>query len=292
MDLTNLNDTAGIQALLEKLRSSQVWQDTINSGHNDVTSLPQRSTEATLGQASHPDPDLETAEGTQASQAHEDPPIAPSPGPSVASLLSQLHAPLNPDHDTWDLHSTLYQPATQNVAHARDAVSYNAGPTIPIVDLTTSSVSEPSPPVRADQSLRALTFQQSLPHFVRLSEDPAFVSAIKSMKEEQARLERQLWEERRTIQKSHEEKVKVERTKAQLTGGGISQYQANMMSDAFRRELQKFDAERVLPAWDGLLKKQQTALEALGVPGMYPTSERSDREKQQRIVQVLAGVAD
>lgn len=43
------------------------------------------------------------------------------------------------------------------------------------------------------------------------------------------------------------------------------------MIDNFRQELQKFDAERVLPAWDGLLMKQQTTLESLGVPTMFPT---------------------
>lgn len=44
------------------------------------------------------------------------------------------------------------------------------------------------------------------------------------------------------------------------------------MMDNFRRELQKFDVERVLPAWDGLLAKQQAALESLGVPTMFPTT--------------------
>jgi hypothetical protein len=51
-----------------------------------------------------------------------------------------------------------------------------------------------------------------------------------------------------------------------------------MMNDAFRKELQKFDAERVLFAWDGLLQKQQSSLEALGVPTMFPTDLQADRE--------------
>ena len=51
-----------------------------------------------------------------------------------------------------------------------------------------------------------------------------------------------------------------------------------MMSDAFRQELRKFDAQRVLPAWDGLVAKQQARLEALGVPAMFPTTSKSDRE--------------
>ena len=41
--------------------------------------------------------------------------------------------------------------------------------------------------------------------------------------------------------------------------------------DSFRRELRKFDLERVLPAWDGMLTRQQAALESIGIPTMYPT---------------------
>lgn len=50
------------------------------------------------------------------------------------------------------------------------------------------------------------------------------------------------------------------------------------MAESFRAELQKFDRERVLPAWDGLVTKQQVALEALGVPAMFPTTLVADRE--------------
>ena len=50
------------------------------------------------------------------------------------------------------------------------------------------------------------------------------------------------------------------------------------MTDSFRAELRKFDRERVLPAWDGLVTKQQIALEALGVPTMFPSTEAMDRE--------------
>lgn len=50
------------------------------------------------------------------------------------------------------------------------------------------------------------------------------------------------------------------------------------LTDSFCAELQRFDRERVLPAWDGLLAKQQAALEALGVPAMFPTAQAADRE--------------
>jgi hypothetical protein len=50
------------------------------------------------------------------------------------------------------------------------------------------------------------------------------------------------------------------------------------MSDNFRKELRKFDVERVLPAWDALVRGQQARLEALKVPTMFITSETGDVE--------------
>lgn len=51
-----------------------------------------------------------------------------------------------------------------------------------------------------------------------------------------------------------------------------------MMSTSFRKELYKFDVERVLVAWDGMMAKQQMALEVLAVPGMFVSSSSSDVE--------------
>lgn len=51
-----------------------------------------------------------------------------------------------------------------------------------------------------------------------------------------------------------------------------------MMQAAFKKELEKFDRERVLLAWDGLIAKQQTALALQGVPTMFMTNDSNDRE--------------
>ena len=51
-----------------------------------------------------------------------------------------------------------------------------------------------------------------------------------------------------------------------------------MMRDAFRRELTRFDLERALVAWDGLIAQQQAALEARGVPCMFISTRPEDRE--------------
>jgi hypothetical protein len=48
------------------------------------------------------------------------------------------------------------------------------------------------------------------------------------------------------------------------------------MSDNFQKELRKFDVERILPAWDALVRGQQARLEALKVPTMFVTSETGD----------------
>jgi hypothetical protein len=50
------------------------------------------------------------------------------------------------------------------------------------------------------------------------------------------------------------------------------------MSDSFGMELKKFDAERVLPAWDGLVRGQQARLEALKVPTMFVTNDAGEAE--------------
>jgi Na+-transporting NADH:ubiquinone oxidoreductase subunit NqrD len=49
-----------------------------------------------------------------------------------------------------------------------------------------------------------------------------------------------------------------------------------MMNDAYRRDLQRFDTERVLLAWDALIQRQQVALETLGVPTMFATTSQAD----------------
>jgi len=51
-----------------------------------------------------------------------------------------------------------------------------------------------------------------------------------------------------------------------------------MITDAFKKEISKFDLERVLPAWDGLISRQQQELAQLSVPTMFLTSDSDDRK--------------
>lgn len=82
------------------------------------------------------------------------------------------------------------------------------------------------------------------------------------------------------------------------------------MREGFVKQLDKFNKERVFPAWDALVHRQQAKLETLGVPTMYRTDSGADRhvssyktmfvnllnhlirivQRQQRIVQILEGV--
>lgn len=55
-----------------------------------------------------------------------------------------------------------------------------------------------------------------------------------------------------------------------------------MLTQAYEKELRRFDAERVLPAWDGLVTSQQAALAQLKVPAMFPTAVKADREASAR----------
>jgi len=253
-------DPAGVKALLDQLRASQAWQQTI--ANSDTTPSP----------------------------AHEEPlPTASSspPSPTVASLLSQLSAPaVDPPPDASISQTALATP----LAHSFKLSSLPPPDSIPAAPTATTT---PVPSSAPRQDLRSCTFQQALPHLARLAEDAEFVSAVTAMKQNQNELERRLLDERRGVQKAQQEKVKKALTRASMIGAGtMTQYEANSMTEAFRRELVKFDTERALPAWDGLISKQQSELEGLGVPSMYLTTLTADRERQQRVVHVLAGMGE
>ena len=49
-----------------------------------------------------------------------------------------------------------------------------------------------------------------------------------------------------------------------------------MMQRAYRKDLENFDRERVLSAWQALVKTQQAAMEKRGVPAMFVTIAKVD----------------
>ncbi|KAF9649316.1 hypothetical protein BDM02DRAFT_1861961 [Thelephora ganbajun] len=243
-----MDNTDGVKALLDKLRSSQALQQTIAA--SDPPLLPA--------------PALLESRGDSNTDVR----------PSVASLLAQLA-------DARTEYPPLPPP---DLAQSRPSVVVTPGGSPGIAD---------APPRESTGSdrhdLHAFSFQQTLSYLAHLSAKPGFIDSIRRIQNEQGALESQLWDERLAIQQKHQEKVKVAVTKANLIGsGGLSQFEV----DAYRKELHKFDTQRVIVAWDGLISKQQAALESLSVPVMYVSDLTSDREKQQRIVRVLESIVN
>jgi hypothetical protein len=50
------------------------------------------------------------------------------------------------------------------------------------------------------------------------------------------------------------------------------------IADSFKKDLYKFDHEKVLPMWDGLIARQQTQLAEFSIPTMFVSSEKNDRQ--------------
>ncbi|KAJ7762815.1 hypothetical protein DFH07DRAFT_404910 [Mycena maculata] len=256
MSFTNINDPAGVKALLDSLRASQAWQNLVNTPGPEPTP-------ASLS-TPIPNPPLS---GTETE-------TNPGPSTSVAALLSQLNS------------APTTRPAEDSRKHAPTPdPSPNRS-----LNLKPSQTPSQDPPPSVPEDARGLTFQQALPRLAQLADDPVLVATLGKLKQEQDKLEHALWAERGAIRTKYEEKVKVAKTRATLIGTGMSKHEAEMLSQAYEKELKRFDAERVLPAWDGLVTSQQAALAQLRVPTMFPTAVKHDREKQQRVMQVLEGI--
>ncbi|KAH9943003.1 alpha/beta-hydrolase [Epithele typhae] len=217
------------------------------------------------------------------------PPAPIGIGPSVAALLSQLQASsggpsaaLLPPGET--SHPSDSVPGPPSYAEPQPTYTSPAGPSSGVQPefgpaLDQSLKLDAPAPHTPPQDMRTCTFQQALPHLARLAEDPEFLKVLTAIRTEQTELERQLWKERLGIQRKHEDKVRAARTQASIVGvTGFTQYEADSLSATFRAELRRFDRDRALPAWDGLVARQQAALEGWHAPAMFLTSHGPDRE--------------
>ncbi|KAI0260957.1 hypothetical protein BC834DRAFT_898243 [Gloeopeniophorella convolvens] len=274
MSFDNSNDPSGIKALLESLRNSQAWADTLKAS-SDSTNATTKSSTTEAGSTDVPS--RAPSSSSEVTDPSLDKPTRTTP--SVADLLSQLQAS-----------PTLVLGASPATRSAREEVVPQSLPLSYTVHTNARVGFLPDEPVHPKANTRALSFQQALPHISRLLEDPGVMDTLITLKQEQDKLEKQLWEERQAIQRRHEEKVKVARNRAAMIKVPLSKHDAELMSDAFHSELKKFDAERVLSAWDGLVQGQQAHLEALGIPTMFVTTDTGDLDKQRRVMHVLEGV--
>ncbi|KAF9779545.1 hypothetical protein BJ322DRAFT_1088080 [Thelephora terrestris] len=247
-----MDNADGVKALLDKLKSSTAWKQAIAAS----------------------DPPVPTPHESHASSD-------PDFRPSIASLLAQL-AGASAER------SEHPGPPPPSVAEPR--------PTEPVAPALSPAPDVAPPPSSTGSDrpeLHAFPFQQSLSHLAHLSAKPGFIESIRQIQIEQSALESQLWDERLAIQQKHQEKVKVAVTRAKLIGsGGLSQFEADISTQAYKRELHKFDTQRAIVAWDALVSKQQATLESLGVPVMHVSHLTSDTEKQQRVVRVLESIVE
>jgi len=161
-------------------------------------------------------------------------------------------------------------------------------------ELTNTQVSVASLLCQLEDSedISKFTFQQSLPIVSQLTDDPTFIVALIKLKKGQDELERRLWSDRQAIYTKYDEKFKVAQTKANMIGTTVSQHEAEMLIDAFKKEIDQFDRDRVIPAWDGLVSRQQMELAHSGVPTMFVSNQADDRQRQQQIINVLENILD
>ncbi|KIM45936.1 hypothetical protein M413DRAFT_23744 [Hebeloma cylindrosporum] len=256
MNVPNINDPAAVAALLEQLKSSTVWQE-LTTARSNALPLPE----------SGPVPQESTTsvEGTPQSITSNEP-SSNFGGTSVASLLSQL----KPFSAGPSVQNPSVAPPPPKTLSARSHASLTSEPFVPIVE-----------------DRRHYTFRESLPILSELVGNPSLVEAVKKMKKDQDDLERRLWVDREAIYTKYDGKLKVAQTKAQMIGISVSQHELNMITDAFQKEIRKFDHERVIPAWDGLVARQQAELAQAHVPTMFVTGEAENLERQRQVAGVL-----
>ncbi|KDR83490.1 hypothetical protein GALMADRAFT_85687 [Galerina marginata CBS 339.88] len=269
MSFTNINDPAGVAALLEQLKSSTAWQEltaatSSNSTPEVKVPTPTPASTSSLQPAASSDAGQFTGPIDDISN------ILPLTGSTVASLLSQLQP-----------FSTGPDPCTTSIDFGLEYGEFQNNDPVVNIPPFVSGRTEPA----GDR--RNFTFRQSLPVLSEQADDAPFVATIQKIKTDQDELERRLWIDREAIYTKYHEKVKIANTKAQMIGAVVSQHELNMITDAFKKEIFKFDHERAIPAWDGLVSRQQLELAQIKVPTMFVTSDLKDRERQQHVIKVL-----
>lgn len=251
----NINDPEAVKSLLEQLRSSEAWREVAASASENTSCIVTRIPDI------HPEL------------------LAPTElGGSVASLLSQLKAP-----------TPVSPPAPAPVPLTRDVIPNTAEPSS-ASQLSSQPSRRPISQVQNVKDNRSCTFQQALPLLAQFGDDAGLIDALLKMKNEQDELERRLSTDRFAIQKGYEEKVKIAKIKAAIIGTVLSKHEAEKIADSFKKDLYRFDHEKVLPMWDGLIARQQTELADFSIPAMFVSNEKNDRQLQLKIMNVLEGI--
>lgn len=232
----NHQDTDAIKALLDQLKTSNAWQNTVQS----AASLPLAGASGERPADDFRPGDLGGA--TTDGPTHGQPPqtaaaTAAASGLSVASLLSKLQASTSAFSPPGP--STTFRPPTNSSAPSQEPPAWanSPGPSASPPRGQFSPATEDvfinaSSPAHQVEDLRGLTFQQALPYLAQLAQDPSFAKALAKVRQlpasqnlatqltlslqlrlQQAALERQLFHERSNIEQKHKEKVHAAQTK-------------------------------------------------------------------------------
>ncbi|KAG8958897.1 hypothetical protein FRC00_002170 [Tulasnella sp. 408] len=258
-------DQSTLQGLLERLRSSTAYANTLA-----VTQAPEHGSSPLPPAPSSHEPQPHATLDAQTD----------SSGVSVriSSLLSRLRPQTTEGPDVELPVSQVPEiktvdPASENMVI--DSMSDNEG----------LGIAQHVPKV----DYRSLTYVESLSRVEELLKDPRAADALLELKKTQDEMEKKLWDGRKALRHKHEEKVHAAKTTARIVTGSeqLDEKEVQRLMDELKRAELEYDLKHVLPAWDALVHKQQTVMESLGVPAMLPSTDPTERARQQRIIRVM-----
>ncbi|KAG8980806.1 hypothetical protein FRB90_007480 [Tulasnella sp. 427] len=266
MDQSNLHD------LLEKLRSSTAYADAL--------AIPGEAPTQNSSTPAGPSSNTRT-DNTDDNRLNEFPdPQADSAGISnrISSLLSRLRpqfsSPPQPQREA------SQNKESESRDNASDGMNVDNGN-----GLNAAETLQPG----SNADYRHMTYVESLSRVEELLKDPQTVNLMLELQKSQKELEAKLWDGRQALQSKHEERIRAAKTTARIVTGSeeLDEKETQRLNDELSKAEREYDLKHALPAWDALVTKQQDAMEKLGVPTMFCSTDRTDRARQQRVVRVM-----
>ncbi|KAG8863728.1 nucleotidyltransferase [Tulasnella sp. 330] len=157
-----------------------------------------------------------------------------------------------------------------------------------VEEVTEPPFSEPPVPFQEQPppDLKSMGYAESLSRIEPLLRNSVASSILRKLQDDQKDVETKLWGRRQAVMTEHEKRVQAARQQARIVTGvdSLEPRETQRLNQQLKKALDGFDREVALPAWDALLKRQQEALENLGVPSMFVTSDVTERSRQQRLI--------
>ncbi|KAG8998566.1 hypothetical protein FRB94_006776 [Tulasnella sp. JGI-2019a] len=156
-------------------------------------------------------------------------------------------------------------------------------------DTMESVIADPYVPEEPTTDLKSMGYVESLSRIEPLLRNTISSNILRKLQDDQKEVETRLWSSRQAILTAHEQKVRASCKKALIVTGveELEPRESQQLEEELAKALNKFDREQALPTWDALVKRQQEALENLGVPAMFVTSNVTERSRQQRLIRLL-----